>query len=163
LGYGTYVFRPDIVYGSQVYISDVNAGGGRRLDATRPQGSPNQIGAFAIPLELRQGTLGRNQIRGFGMYQVDVGLRREFSLHESLKLQFKGEFFNILNHPSFAEPSGLLAVVNATGAITAQTAFGRSQNMLGTSLGSGGATGGLSPLYQLGGPRSMQLSIKLVF
>jgi len=35
--------------------------------------------------------------------------------------------------------------------------------MLGASLGSGGQNGGLSPLYQIGGPRSVQVSLKLVF
>jgi hypothetical protein len=35
--------------------------------------------------------------------------------------------------------------------------------MLGASLGAGGQTGGLHPLYQLGGPRSAQLALKLQF
>jgi hypothetical protein len=35
--------------------------------------------------------------------------------------------------------------------------------MLGASLGSGGQTLGLNPLYQIGGPRSAQLSLTLVF
>jgi hypothetical protein len=34
---------------------------------------------------------------------------------------------------------------------------------LGKSLGSGGANGGLSPLYQIGGPRSIQLALRLQF
>jgi len=35
--------------------------------------------------------------------------------------------------------------------------------MLGASLGSGGQNGGLKPLYQIGGPRSAQTALKLVF
>jgi hypothetical protein len=35
--------------------------------------------------------------------------------------------------------------------------------MLGSSLGAGGDGGGLNPLYQIGGPRSAQLALKLVF
>jgi hypothetical protein len=35
--------------------------------------------------------------------------------------------------------------------------------MLGASLGRGGQNGGLNPLYQIGGPRSVQLALKLVF
>jgi hypothetical protein len=35
--------------------------------------------------------------------------------------------------------------------------------MLASSLGSGGSGGGLNPLYQIGGPRSVQLAIKLLF
>jgi hypothetical protein len=37
--------------------------------------------------------------------------------------------------------------------------FGQATQMLGSSLG----TGGLNPLYQLGGPRSAQLTLKLAF
>jgi hypothetical protein len=35
--------------------------------------------------------------------------------------------------------------------------------MLGASLGRGGANGGLNPLYQVGGPRSIQLALRMVF
>jgi hypothetical protein len=35
--------------------------------------------------------------------------------------------------------------------------------MLGRSLGSGGVNGGFNPLYQVGGPRSTQFALKLVF
>jgi len=35
--------------------------------------------------------------------------------------------------------------------------------MLNNSLGAGGQSGGLSPLYQIGGPRSIQLAVRLQF
>jgi hypothetical protein len=35
--------------------------------------------------------------------------------------------------------------------------------MLANFLGSGGANGGFSPLYQIGGPRSIQLVLQLQF
>jgi len=41
--------------------------------------------------------------------------------------------------------------------------FGYSTQTLASSLGSGGANGGLNPLYQIGGPRSIQLALKLQF
>ena len=41
--------------------------------------------------------------------------------------------------------------------------FGQATQMLGASLGAGGQTGGLNPLYQIGGPRSAQLALKLMF
>jgi hypothetical protein len=41
--------------------------------------------------------------------------------------------------------------------------FGHSTQTLASSLGSGGANGGLSPLYQIGGPRSIQLALKFQF
>jgi hypothetical protein len=63
--------------------------------------------------------------------------------------------FNVLNHPNFGPP---VADINNP------SEFGRSVQMLGRSLNfenSGG--GGLSPLYQIGGPRSIQLALKLEF
>ena len=41
--------------------------------------------------------------------------------------------------------------------------FGQSTQMFGRSLGTGGINGGLSPIYQIGGPRSTQLALKLLF
>jgi hypothetical protein len=43
------------------------------------------------------------------------------------------------------------------------SSFGQSTQMRGASLGSGGQNGGLNPLYQIGGPRSAQLALKLLF
>ena len=61
--------------------------------------------------------------------------------------------FNIFNHPNFGPPTNYLT----------SPLFGQSTQMLGASLGSGGQNGGLNPLYQIGGPRSAQLALKLVF
>jgi hypothetical protein len=75
-----------------------------------------------------------------------------------LNLQFKAEVFNIFNHPNFADPNGSLGTNSPTNAN-----FGLSDRMFGTSLGSGGAAGGLNPLYQIGSPRSIQFCLKLQF
>ncbi len=111
--------------------------------------------AFEIPQEFpgRQGTLGRNVLRGFGLAQLNLTVRREFQIWESLKLQVRAEMFNALNQPAFADPAGTLL----------SPQFGYSTRMLGRSLGRGGVNGGLNPLYQIGGPRSVQLAMRLVF
>jgi hypothetical protein len=41
--------------------------------------------------------------------------------------------------------------------------FGEATQMLNNSLGAGGQSGGLTPLYQVGGPRSIQLAVKMQF
>ena len=41
--------------------------------------------------------------------------------------------------------------------------FGQATQMLGASMGAGDDSGGLNPLYQIGGPRSAQLALKLIF
>lgn len=40
-------------------------------------------------------------MRGFGAWQQDFAVRRDFPIYERLKLQFRAEAFNIFNHPSF--------------------------------------------------------------
>jgi hypothetical protein len=103
--------------------------------------------------------LGRNVLRGFPVFQTDLALRRQFSLTERVNLQFKAEFFNAFNHPNFADPGA-----NFDGANDIDNAlFGQSTQMLGRGLGSGGATGGFNPLYQIGGPRSIQFALRLQF
>jgi hypothetical protein len=97
--------------------------------------------------------LGRNVLRGFDAIQADVGLRRQFRLTEMVGLRFRAEFFNILNHPNFGNPNSDLT----------SPLFGRSTQTLASSLGSGGSNRGFNPLYQIGGPRSIQLALKLQF
>ena len=151
--FGSFAFRPDLVSGVPLYLSDPTVGGGKKINSA----------AFAIPSTQRQGTLERNALRGFGMWQVDFALRRQFNLGERLKLQFKTEFFNIFNHPNFADPPGGLGTLSASGAFSRNALFGLSASMLANSLGSGGQLGGFNPLYQVGGPRSIQMSLKLNF
>ncbi len=92
-------------------------------------------------------------LRGFGASQIDLGLQRQFHISESVGLRFRAEFFNILNHPNFGNPNNDLS----------SPLFGTSTQTLANSLGSGGANGGFNPLYQIGGPRSIQLALKLQF
>jgi hypothetical protein len=135
--------RPDLIPGVPLYVNDSTVAGGRRINRA----------AFSIPAQLRQGTLGYNALRGFAFSQFDLSLRRQFNLSERLKLQSKVEVFNLLNHPNFGNPVNTLS----------SNLFGQSTQMLGRSLGNGGINGGLSPLYQIGGPRSIQLALKLQF
>ena len=116
------------------------------------------VDANGIPL--RQGTLGRNALRAFGATQWDLAIHRDFPIHESLKLQFRAEMFNVLNHPNFGPP--------INGFISPQfgvsPGFGVANQMLGQSLNSSNqGGGGFSALYQIGGPRSIQFALKLSF
>src|SRR5439155_5518445 len=138
---GTVVGRPDRVPGQPVWLSAPTAPGGRMLNY-----DPNtNTGAFSIPATIRQGTEGRNDIPGFGFTQVDLSLGRKFSLTEKVALQFRADAFNIFNHPNFTNPDGLIELD-----ITEL----QSTKMLNRGLG------GLNPIFQQGGPRSFQFSLK---
>jgi hypothetical protein len=95
---------------------------------------------------------------GVGAWQADVAFQRQFDLTDKIGLRFRGEFFNIFNHPNFGPPNNNLPTPAAPNLL-----FGHSTQTLASSLGSGGAYGGFNPLYQIGGPRSIQLALKLQF
>jgi hypothetical protein len=50
------------------------------------------------------GDTGRNSLYGPSLFNVDFSLFKDFSLGEAGKLQFRGEFFNLFNHPNFYNP-----------------------------------------------------------
>jgi hypothetical protein len=95
------------------------------------------------------GDAGRNSARGFDAVQEDLTLRRDFPLTSEVGLQFRVEAYNILNHPIFGDIYNQLADGAAL--------FGQTYDTQSTQLG------GLSSLYQVGGPRSMQVALKLHF
>ncbi len=160
--------RPDIVPGQPLYVLGSQCvvvfgspcPGGKGLNPAAFEDPPVDS---ATGLPLRQGNLGRNVLRGFGATQWDLGVHRDFPIHEALKLQFRAEMFNVLNHPNFGPPNGAFLSPQNGG----PAGFGVSTQMLGQSLSSGfgGNSGGgaFNPLYQIGGPRSVQFALKLTF
>jgi hypothetical protein len=153
---GPVALRPDYVSGP-AYLADENVPGGKRINAEAVPGVANRRGPFVIPVEARQGSLGRNAIRGFGMQQVNLSVRRTIAFAEQWRLEIRGEGYNLLNRALLADPASSLGSVNAAGTPSFAPLFGISSQMLGRSLG------GLNTLYQVGGPRSVQLALRLSF
>ncbi|MSO19092.1 MAG: hypothetical protein EXQ56_01290 [Acidobacteria bacterium] len=54
------------------------------------------------------GNLGRNTIIGPGTTTVDFSLMKNAAITEGKNLQFRAEFFNMLNRPNFSQPSALI-------------------------------------------------------
>ena len=167
--------RPDLVPGQPLYLYGANCASVMQAIGTLSpgEGCPGGKGinpnAFTDPpfdpttgLPLRQGNVPRNFLRAFGATQWDFAVHRDFPIHESLKLQFRAEMFNVLNHPNFGPPNTAFLSPQFGGPVPG---FGVAGQMLGRSLGGFGSTGsgGFSSLYQLGGPRSIQLALKLTF
>jgi hypothetical protein len=61
--------------------------------------------AFIQPAFDSFGNLGRNSIYGPGYRNLDFSITKNTQLKEQLTLQFRAEFFNILNHPNYAQPN----------------------------------------------------------
>jgi Carboxypeptidase regulatory-like domain/TonB-dependent Receptor Plug Domain/TonB dependent receptor len=145
--------EPIYLYGSHcaaVYDNGLACPGGRAINPDAFSSAP--------PGEV--GDAPRNFTRGFGDLQTDLAVRREFPIHERMKLQFRAEAFNVFNHPNFG-------AINANPYCTPDNStspdflpgctWGQATATLARSLGV------LSPLYQAGGPRSMQFALKLIF
>ena len=58
--------------------------------------------AFARPAAGTFGNMGRNSLRRPGVYKWDLSLFKNFRVTEKARLQFRSEFFNAFNHPSFS-------------------------------------------------------------
>jgi hypothetical protein len=141
--------RPDRVPGQPYWIAQPAAPGGKTLNSTTDPNTGIISGAFLLPSSVRQGTEGRNDIPGFGLTQIDLSIARKFPITERLNLQFRADAFNAFNHPNFSNPG---AIINSGDPTDLQ-----ASRMLNQGLG------GLNPLFQEGGPRSLQLSLMLVF
>jgi hypothetical protein len=135
-------YRPNRVPGEPLWILDGNAPGGQRLNPS----------AFAAPTG-DVGNLGRNSVRGFGMRQTDLAVERPFRVRDGMQLRFRAEAFNVFNHPEFADPTRFLS----------NPMFGFSGSPLNLMLGSGTPVSGQSPAFQMGGPRVLQLSLRVSF
>ncbi len=101
---------------------------------------PPAVGTF--------GTMGRNIFRGPHFRNWDLSVFKGFKFKERLTAQFRVEFFNVLNHPNFANPAGDPSAPGANG-------FGQE-----TTTPDAAAT---NPVLGSGGPRAMQLGLKLIF
>lgn len=137
LGWDNYR-RPDLVPGMPIWLA-----GGRQLNPA----------AFRAPAAGAQGTLGRNAITGFGMFQADAALRRRFPIADSRSLEIGVACFNVANHASFADP--IRYRNNAF--------FGQSVSLLNLMLGNGSPRSGLTPAFQVGSPRSVEIAVKFRF
>lgn len=134
-------------------IGTNRSGDGNIRNPDRPSLNPNFTGpvvtgnpmqwfnpnAFIRPAAGTWGNLGRGVYQGPGLADLDISLTKMTALTERMKLQFRGEFFNILNHPNFASP-------NPT--VFSGTAINASAGFIGGTTTS---------------PRQIQFALKLLF
>jgi hypothetical protein len=89
--------------------------------------------SFAVARLGTFGNAGRNILRGPGTVNVDFSAHKNFALTERARLQFRAEFFNVLNHANLNNP--------------------------GTSV----TSGDFGRITGAGSPRIIQLALKVSF
>ena len=162
--------RPQLIPGVPVYLSCPKCPGGEQINTAPVSAATaaaagcaaptatNAKGAFCTPLpagtQAVSGNFGRNVLRAFPLGELDLSLHRDFVFTESIRLRFQGDMFNVFNHPNFG-PQG-------TNMFT--STFGVATSMANSSLGAASTSGaGFSPIFNTGGPRNFQFSLKLYF
>ncbi len=113
-----------------------------------------QGSSIMIPPPLGQfGNMSRNIFRDSGFRNFDFSVAKNWHLGERVHAQFRAEFFNILNHPNFANPYG------------GQNGFGLNDPSV-QPFGCGCATpdvAAANPVIGSGGSRAVQLGLKFTF
>jgi outer membrane receptor protein involved in Fe transport len=137
------------------------------LDGGNPMGpSSTSLGSFGcyaqgssimIPPALGSfGTMRRNMFRDSGFRDLDMSVTKEWKL-ERLTAQFRAEFFNVLNHPSFANPYG-----GTSGYGPGAFDDPSSTSIFGCGCATPDQAGG-NPVVGSGSNRAIQLGLKLSF
>ncbi len=125
-----YVHAPRFTCGKSYYIAKASC-----IDST----------AYALPALYTFGNIHRNDQRGPGLANTNFSLFKDFSVYESLKLQFRAEAFNIFNHANLANPGNLTLPNYTNGAF----------NFTGSTFG--------QVTSVIGDPRILQLAGKINF
>ena len=100
------------------------------------------------------GNMGRNIFRGPHFRNWDFSLVKNFQISERFNAQLRGEFFNVLNHPNLGIPGSLL--VNAfNNDLSAPGSFGQVPGTPDVVAA--------NPVIGTGGPRNIQLGLKVRF
>ena len=148
---------------------------------TQNNGNPFQfmtLSSFAIPCTAtaangaasdcvigtrHYGNERRDQFRGPNFRQFDFGLYKNTNLTERVSLQLRADFFNIVNHPNFSNPFLPAFIADPTPSGGYQLVNGRE---VGTGFYPITATGDVgigNPFLGGGGPRGIQLAMKVTF
>jgi hypothetical protein len=122
-----------------------------------------------VPGTRHFGSLRRNSLSGPTYKQWDLAIYKNTALTEHVTMQLRAEFFNVLNHPNFANP--LLPSFVADPGSNLSSSCGCGFHTAGNrEVGNGGyqivATGDVgvgNPFLGGGGPRGIQLAAKFTF
>jgi hypothetical protein len=107
--------------------------------------------AFAAPAAGTFGDAPRDEARGPGAWQMDLGIGKHIPVTERVRLEFRAEFFNIFNHPQYGLPQADISPFLAG-----------TQGVFGSIIQTVNTTTPVSPVGT-GTPREMQFVLRAVF
>jgi hypothetical protein len=103
------------------------------------------------------GTASRNPGRGQAFYQTDMSLNKKFSTPiESLKVEFRTEFYNLFNHTNFTIPGAISATQGTTAAIAGAGGSVSASSITAAPSTNGQITSTLTP-------RVIQFGLKILY
>ncbi len=141
-GFATENFLPGVAPGVPLWVADTNCPGGRILNPDAFLYAVDGIPA-----------IGRNVLRGFGMWQADMTMERPLWKKDGFHISFRVDAYNVFNHAQFADPVRYAS----------NPMFGQSQSALNVMFGGGSPSSGQSPAFLMGAPRSLEASLRFGF
>src|SRR5450759_1548896 len=120
----------------------------------KPWFDPAAFAPVNIPAGQQQrfGNAGRNNVRGPGLFNTDVGLFRTLDVTEQFKVQFRAEALNVFNHPNFA----LGLQWDGNNNVSDLSQFGIINYTVGSNMASGNSGKGT-------GERQLRFGLRLFF
>jgi hypothetical protein len=174
---GGYYTNPVLSGGQVISTAVINIpGGGQSRGTQRPNLVPGvnpyvntasgfllNPAAFSVPLPGTYGDLGRDALRGPGSAQLDMTMSKRFSLSERFRLELRGDVYNILNHPNFANPTATMSGGIASGPTAAGVQPGQAMTTAGAGSSFGLINSTVGKYVNNGTARQIQLALRLNF
>ncbi len=164
--------RPDVV-GPIVYNKHNPSNYLALSSFSMPCTNNGQYSGFAsdcVPGTRHYGNLGRNSLTGPTYKQWDFAVHKDTAFGEGMVMQIRADFFNLLNHPNFANPLLPAFIADPAANISTGCVCGFAPPSNGHEVGNGGyqitATGDVgigNPFLGGGAPRGIQLAAKFTF
>lgn len=169
-GGGSGFDRPDVIapvmyrYHDPSHFLDLSS---FKIPCSYPGGGGDGFAGTCIPGSRHFGSLGRNALLGPNYRNFDFAVSKTTTLTERFKLQIRADFYNLTNHPNFANPLAVSFIADAAPNRTVANnsgvdpLTGRSLGFLPLTATSDVGLG--NPVLGGGGQRSIQFAAKFIF